>query len=229
MLLEICVETIESALAAQEAGTDRLELCSDLKAGGLTPDFDLIKVAKEKIQLPIHIMIRPRAGNFFYTAEEFEKMKTEIKTVKQLNTDGVVFGILTGNGDVDVKRTRELVELSKPMKVTFHRAFDVAKNPFDGLERIIECGCDTLLTSGQKEKAIEGVDLIRQLYNKANRRIEIMAGSGITDKNILEIVLQSRVESFHASAKKIVSENNVYEVDKEIVRAMKNKLNSYLR
>ena len=125
MLLEICVENLESAIIAERAGADRIELCSDLKDGGLTPGFDLLKLIKEKFTIPVHVMIRPRAGDFIYSSEEFQLMKKQIEDSKILNADGVVFGILTESGDVDVKRTKELVELSLPMKVTFHRAFDV--------------------------------------------------------------------------------------------------------
>lgn len=228
MILEICVESFQSAMAAQRAGADRIELCENLYKGGLTPDTDLIKQCKNSLSIKLHVMIRPRAGNFFYSEEEFEIMKNEIEMVKQLNVDGVVFGIFTADGNVDVKRTKKLVELSKPMKTTFHRAFDVANNPFEALENIIECGCDILLTSGQKEKAMDGVELINRLNKKADGRIEIMAGSGVTDKNILEIALQTEIKLFHSSASINISGNKIYVVDEVMVREMKNKLNNYL-
>jgi copper homeostasis protein len=166
-------------------------------------------------------MIRPRAGDFCYTDKEFNLMKNELVDVKKLKADGVVFGILTRDKKVDVKRTKELIELSRPMKVTFHRAFDETIEPFEALENIISCGADILLTSGQKEKAIDGVELIYQLNILAKGRIEIMAGSGITDQNILEIAKQTGIKSFHGSAKKLNSSNEIIYADEEMIRKMK--------
>ncbi len=224
MLLEICVENFESALTAEKAGADRIELCVDLFSGGLTPDFDLLKSVKEKLKIPVHVMIRPRAGDFFYSVAEFEQMKKEIEIAKQLNADGVVFGVLTADKKIDVERTKELVELSRPKKVTFHRAFDEATAPFEALENIIECGADILLTSGQKEKAFDGAELIRQLNLRSNGRVEIMVGSGITDKNILEIAEKARIKSFHGSAKKQNSGNEIIYADEEMIKKMKDHL-----
>jgi copper homeostasis protein len=224
MLLEICVENFESALTAEKAGADRIELCADLFLGGRTPDFNLLKSVKEKIKIPVHVMIRPRPGDFYYSDAEFKQMKKEIERAKQLKAEGVVFGILTANKKVDVERTKELVELSRPMKITSHRAFDETTEPFEALENIIECGADILLTSGQREKAIDGAELIHQLNLLSNGRIEIMAGSGITDKNILEIAWKAGIKSFHGSAKKQNSENEIIYADEEIIKKMKDHL-----
>lgn len=224
MLLEICVNSAESARVAQKAGADRIELCHNLEEGGTSPAYETIQTARKNLHIKLHVMIRPRAGNFFYSDSEFRRMEEEIKTAKQLKADGVVFGMLTPGKKVDVERTKKLVELSKPMKVTFHRAFDDTVDPFEALENIIECGADILLTSGQKEKAIDGVELIHRLNIKANGRIEIMAGSGITDKNILEIATRTGIKSFHGSAKKRSSKNEIIYADTEMIRKMKSCL-----
>src|SRR6185436_9758499 len=171
-----------------------------------------------------HVMIRPRPGNFFYTDSEFGRMKKEIEIAKKMKADGVVFGMLTEDRKVDVIRTKELVELSKPLKVTFHRAFDEAAEPFEALENMIECGADILLTSGQKEKAYDGASLIRELRNRSDGRIEIMAGSGITDENILEIANKTGIKSFHGSAKKINSAGEIIYADEAMIKSMKSQL-----
>jgi copper homeostasis protein len=224
MLLEICVENFDSALTAENCGADRIELCADLFLGGLTPGFDLLKSVKEKIKIPVHVMIRPRAGDFFYSDSEFDQMKKEIGMAKQFKADGVVFGLLTADKKIDVSRTKKLVEFSKPLKVTFHRAFDETAEPYETLENIIDCGVDILLTSGQKEKAIDGAELIRELNVRAKGKIEIMAGSGITDKNILEIAEKAGVKSFHGSAKRIGSDHKIAYADEKIIKGMKSHL-----
>ena len=224
MVLEICVENFESALSAKSGGADRIELCADLFLGGLTPGYDLLKLVKEKIKIPVHVMIRPRAGDFFYSAAEFNQMKREIEIAKKLKADGVVFGILTSENRIDIKRTKELVSLSRPMKVTFHRAFDAATGPFEALKHIIETGADILLTSGQKEKAIDGAELIYRLNNLAKGKIEIMAGSGITDKNILEIAKRTGIKTFHGSAKRKGSDGEIIYADEKIINGMKSNL-----
>jgi copper homeostasis protein len=221
MLLEICVNSTETALRALYSGADRIELCDNLQAGGTTPAYETIKECRKNLEIKLHVMIRPRAGNFFYSDEEFNQMKKEIAIAKRWNADGIVFGILTEAKKVDVKRTKELVELSRPLKVTFHRAFDEAVNPFEALENIIECGADILLTSGQKEKAFEGAGLIHELNIRANGRIEIMAGSGITDENILEIAMKTGIKSFHGSAKKINAANEIIYADENMIKNMK--------
>jgi copper homeostasis protein len=224
MLLEICVNSVESAIVARDAGADRIELCDNLAEGGTSPAYETVEAARKNLHIKLHLMIRPRPGNFFYSDSEFKKMEKEIETAKQLKADGVVFGILTADKKVDIERTKKLIELSKPMKVTFHRAFDDTTDPFEALENIIECGADILLTSGQKEKAIDGVELIRQLNIRGNGRIEIMAGSGITDKNILEIARRTEIKSFHGSAKKINSKNKIIYADEEMIGKMKSCL-----
>lgn len=244
--LEICVTSVESALLAEQAGADRIELCDGLDDGGKTPSYGLIKSLKEKIKIPVHVMIRPRAGDFFYNDDEFEIMMHDIKTAKQLHADGVAFGVLTQDGAVDVERTKQLIEIAAPMKVAFHRAFDMTVDPFESLDDLIECGIDCVLTSGHRNTALEGAEQIFRLQQRANNKIEIMAGSGVTDKTIVALATKTKVKSFHASAKKIVgskmffknrnvtltsskqiSDYDLLTVDVEMIKAMKEKLNGF--
>ncbi|MEO5569725.1 MAG: copper homeostasis protein CutC [Bacteroidia bacterium] len=228
MLLEICVTSLESALTAQHAGADQIELCYNLQEGGTTPDYETIEACRKNLTIKLHIMIRPRSGDFFYSDSEFEQMKKEIEMAKQLKADGVVFGILTAEKKVDVERIKELVILSRPMKVTFHRAFDETIDPFEALNSIITCGANILLTSGQKEKAIEGADLIHQLKIQANGKIKIMAGSGITDENILELAAKTGIKSFHGSAKIINGAKEMIYADEGMIGKMKSHLSKLI-
>ena len=200
MQIEICAFSLESCLNAQIAGADRVELCGGLYEGGTTPSHGLIELARRQISIELYIMIRPRGGDFCYDETEFEVMKCDILVAKQLKADGVVLGILLPNGQIDVIRTRELVELARPLKTTFHRAFDRAVEPFAALEAVIETGAGRLLTSGQKPTAIEGKDLLTKLVEQANGRIEIMAGSGVNAQNALELA-QTGVKALHLTAK----------------------------
>lgn len=204
MILEICVDSMASALAAWRGGADRLELCSYLPAGGLTPSFGLMKVCKEKIPLPIHVMIRPREGNFFYSGDEFETMKADVCQAKQLGFEGLAFGLLTENGHPDLPRINELIRLARPMKICFHRAFDVCADPFSALEELIGCGIDMILTSGQRIKAEAGAARIAELNRLAAGRLLIMPGSGINDRNIFSLAASTGLNCFHLSARKII-------------------------
>lgn len=202
--LEICIESVESALIAQEAGADRVELCANLLEGGTTPSFGMIKRVRESIDIELAVMIRPRGGDFCYTEEEFSIMKEDILIAKSLGADCAVFGIILPRGDIDIKRTSELVTLANPMQVTFHRAFDVAKEPLQALEDIIATGADRLLTSGQEAKAIQGKELIKILVSQANNRISIMAGSGVNPQNRDELLTYCGVSELHLTAKTII-------------------------
>jgi copper homeostasis protein len=186
-MVEICAFSLESCLIAQRAGANRIELCGGMFEGGTTPSAGLIRMATQSIKIPIYVMIRPRGGDFCYSETEFEVMKTDILLAKNLGTNGLVFGILNPDGTVDSGRNKELIELAKPLGVTFHRAFDVSREPFEALESIIECGFERILTSGQKNTAIEGKGLLAELVKKANHRIEIMAGSGVNAQNAVEL------------------------------------------
>ncbi len=195
--LEICVDSIESALAAQEGGAARVELCGDLSSEGTTPSAGMIALARKVLNIGLHVMVRPRSGDFYYSDAEFEVMKRDIITAKQFGAEGVVFGILTKEYSVDVVRTKELVALALPMSVTFHRAFDVVKNPILSFEEVIQCGCHRLLTSGQAKTAEEGLPLLKELVCRADGRIIIMPASGVTSANIGKIRDESGVKEIH--------------------------------
>ena len=209
-LVEVCVENLQSLAAALNGGASRIELCGSLVEGGITPSRSLIRTARAQIQIELYIMIRPRSGDFCYTGAEFEIMKQDIVDCKELGADGVVFGILRPDGTVDLHRSSSLVQLARPMRVTFHRAFDLTHDPFASLEDIIALGADRLLTSGQKTNASEGVELIAQLIQKANSRIIIMPGSGINEKNIKEIRDKTGAKEFHLSGRKTIASNMVF-------------------
>lgn len=199
-MIEICTFSLASSLVAQQGGADRIELCGGMAEGGTTPSAGLIKLVREQLAIKVYVMIRPRGGDFCYSPTEFEVMKEDIRIAKNRGVDGVVFGILLPSGKVDVARTRELVELAKPMGVTFHRAFDMAIEPFEALEAVIDCGCERILTSGQRRTALEGKEVLAQLVQKANHRIEIMAGSGVNEANAEELIVCG-VDSLHLTAK----------------------------
>ncbi len=200
MKLEIIGFNIESCIAAQDAGANRIELCAGPGEGGVTPTYSFIKAAREKLQIDLYVMIRPREGDFLYSDEEFEMMKADIAICKQLGCDGIVTGALTKDGKVDKERCRELIECAYPMEATFHRAFDRVADPFEALEDIIELGFERILTSGLKPKAIDGIETLAALIKQAGDRIIIMPGSGITSENIIEIAESTGAEELHSSA-----------------------------
>ena len=201
IILEACVANIESAIAAERAGADRIELCNVLGAGGITPSSGLIELVRKKISIPLHVLIRPREGDFLYSDDEFEIMKRDIALCKQLGADGIVTGLLKENGSVDTIRCRELMTVAAPMSVTFHRAFDLAADGFTALEEIIQLGFQRILTSGQRASAVHGASLISGLISQANGRIIIMPGGGITEKNISQLRKISGAAEFHLSAR----------------------------
>lgn len=211
-MLEICCFSLESCLTAQKAGAYRIELCGGMFEGGTSPSAGLIKLARQHLSIKLYVMIRPRGGDFCYSDTEFEVMKADIHAAKESGADGVVFGILNPEGIVDVARTKELMALAHPMKVTFHRAFDVCAEPFKALETIIELGCERILTSGQKNTAIEGIDLLKTLAEKAGNRIEIMAGAGVSAANASQL-LEAGVHALHMTGKGIVNSQMKYRKD----------------
>lgn len=184
MLLEICANSYQSAINAQEAGAHRIELCSELSIGGVTPSYGLLKLVLSTLRLPVFVLIRPRSGDFIYTKSEFDTMKTDIKLCKSLGARGIVSGVLTKERTIDLLRTQELIECAGSMEFTFHRAFDIVKDPFDALEQLIEMGAHRILTSGQRERAEEGLELLEALVDRAKGRIGIMAGSGVSAENV---------------------------------------------
>lgn len=201
--LEICANSVASAIAAEEGGAHRVEFCQNLETGGTTPSAGQIRIARQRLTIGLHVLIRPRAGDFLYTDAEFEEMKADISFCKESNCDGIVIGLLDADGRVD-QRTEELVTLAHPMHVTFHRAFDVCREPFEALEAIIACGCKRLLTSGMKNAALDGVGLISELIERAKGRIEIMPGSGVNEANLADIARLTGASTFHTSAKAVL-------------------------
>ena len=209
-LIEICVSSIQSAVAAQQGGAARIELCDNLYEGGTTPSYAAIKMAVDRLNIGVHVMIRPRGSDFCYDELEFELMQEDVKVCKHLGVQGVVFGILTPDGQVDIERTERLVTLSRPLSVTFHRAFDVTPDPLTALEDIITTGADRLLTAGQQNKAPLGSELIGELVRQAAGRIIIMPGSGLNKNNIKDFRDQTGACEFHLSAKEPVESRMAY-------------------
>lgn len=199
-LIEICVDSPEGALAAERGGADRVELCDDLFEGGTTPSRGAIEVARGLVSIGLHVIIRPRGGDFLYSDAEFDAMRLDIETARTAGADGVVIGLLTADGEIDVARTSELVQLARPMSVTFHRAFDVCRDPFEALERLISIGVDRVLTSGQRPDAISGAETIRKLVEAAGDRIVVMACGGIDEANAAEVASLTGAREFHFTA-----------------------------
>lgn len=208
--LEICVDTVESAITAQEAGADRVELCDNLLEGGTTPGPGTIASARSNLTIAINVIIRPRGTDFLYSDLEYDIMRRDIEYCGELGIDGIVLGILRSNGEIDIERTARLIELAQPMSATFHRAFDMCPDPMKGLEDVINTGADRLLTSGQKDKAADGTSLINDLIRKAGTRIIIMPGSGINHSNIAAIAKATNANEFHTTARKTVESEMVF-------------------
>jgi copper homeostasis protein len=197
VLIEICVDSVASAVAAERGGAGRVELCSDLLEGGITPSAGLIAAVRSKISIGLQVIIRPRGGDFRYEAEEMEVMKRDIDVCKNLGADGVVLGILDAQGQVNVEETRQLVELSHPLNVTFHRAFDMASDLSAALEDVCATGAHRLLTSGGEVSCVHGMDTIAGLVRSAGGRIAIMAGGGIRPNDVAKIVEHTGVGEIH--------------------------------
>ena len=204
MLIEVCANSVESAIAAQAGGADRVELCAAIPEGGTTPSAGAIRAARKYLNLRLYVIIRPRGGDFCYSDLEFEIMKNDLLMAKEWGADGVVFGVLKSDGQVNIERSRELVECARPLSATFHRAFDMTPDPHEALEQIIRLGADRILTSGQKNQAIEGVDLIAELVKQAGDRIGILVGSGVNENNIDELRRKTGAREFHVSGRKTV-------------------------
>ena len=198
--LEVIGFNIESCIIAQSAGAHRIELCDNTAEGGTTPSYGFIKAAREKLQISLFPIIRPRGGDFFYSDAEFEVMKTDVRICKELGCDGVVIGMLQADGSVDKARCSKLVEIAYPMGVTFHRAFDRVNDAAQALEDIIGTGCERVLTSGLYPTALEGALTIADLIKQADERIIIMPGSGVRAGNIIELAKKTGAVEFHTSA-----------------------------
>ena len=239
MKLEIIGFNIESCIAAQEAGAHRIELCAGPGEGGTTPSYAFIKAARKRMQIDLYAMIRPRGGDFFYSEEEFEIMKEDIAVCRQLECNGIVTGILSRDGKVDIERCKILIDLAYPLEVTFHRAFDRVADPFQAMEAIIAMGYEKILTSGLKPKAMEGRETLAALIEQAAERIIIMPGSGINAENIIRIARDTGAKELHSSASIFGESKMEYQnaamdeslkqvtVDKGEVRRMVDLLNQY--
>ena len=201
-LIEACVDSYASAMAASRAGADRLELCAHLVIGGTTPSPALFRQVARDIPVKINVLIRPRFGDFLYSEAEMEQMCEEIQTFRDLGANGVVIGALTPDGDLDMEKMRRLMDCAGTMDVTLHRAFDMTRDPMRTLEDAIQLGCKTILTSGQQKDALTGVELLRELYDRANGRIDIMAGCGVKKWNIQEIHDRAGLVVFHTTGRK---------------------------
>jgi copper homeostasis protein len=197
--LEIATTDFAGTEAAVNGGADRIELCSALSEGGLTPSFGLIRQCKKKFNIAIFPIIRPRSGDFLYSDDEYRIIKNDVALCKQLGCDGIVVGFLKRDGNIDKKRIAKIVERAYPLEVSFHRAFDRCNDPFQAMEEIIAAGCQRILTSGQQLTAMEGADLIKKLVKAADNRIIIMPGSGVKKENINALAEATGAEEFHAS------------------------------
>ncbi len=197
LVVEVCVDSLESAVAAERGGAKRVELCSGLPEGGITPSAGLIATARQRVSIGLQVMIRPRAGDFCYTVDAFNVMRRDVLMAKQLGANGGVLGILDLDGKVDVHRTRQLVDLAKPLKTTYHRAFDMSVDLKQSLEQVVEASADRVLTSGGSETALEGAPMLRSLVEAAGGRVIVMACGGIDDKNIQTVLEQTGVREIH--------------------------------
>jgi len=200
LLVEVCVDSVESAQAAELGGAARVELCDDLIEGGTTPSAGMIAVVRERIAIGLHVLIRPRGGDFSYSDVEFEVMERDIDVAKRLGADGVVLGMLDPEGSIDEPRTRRLVEAARPLSVTFHRAFDVSRDAAQSLDALIRVGVERVLTSGRARSAFDGMSTIAGLVRQSAGRLIVMAGGGIDEGNASRIVTETGVGEIHVTA-----------------------------
>ena len=198
-IFEVCVDSVDSAVAAEQGGATRVELCAALLEGGLTPSAGTIAITRAQVSIGLQVMIRPRGGDFLYSDTEFASMKHDIELAKHLGANGVVFGLLTAAGDIDSDRTRVLLDHAKPMNVTFHRAFDMTRDPIAALETLIELGINRVLTSGQEVSALEGAELVHGLLVHADDKIIVMPGGGITEQNIKKVLDTTGAKEIHVT------------------------------
>jgi copper homeostasis protein len=212
MDLEICADSVDSAVAAEFGGAQRIELCSALMEGGLTPSLGLIRAVRSRIGIGIHVMIRPRGGDFLYSGDELAVMKEDIALAAQCGVEGVVFGLLTADGNVDVEQTCELVEAARPMEVTFHRAIDMARDINAAVEDVIRTGADRVLTSGGEHTAMLGRDRIRGLVQATEGRIRLMVGGGVRAENVHEIIQATGAAEFHSAVRSTIPSPVEYQV-----------------
>lgn len=209
-ILETCVDSVESAIAASKAGATRVELCSNLVIGGTSPSKCLFEEIRKHTDIPVHALLRPRFGDFCYSSHEFEILLNEVKMFQELGAEGVVIGILTPDGELDCERMAKLIEAAKGMHITLHRAFDMCKDPFVCLEQAKKLGVNTILTSGQKNNCVDGADLLKELVEKSEGKIEILIGSGVSAKVIPTMYEKTKATSYHMSGKEVLESKMIY-------------------
>lgn len=207
---EICANSVESCLAAQDGGAHRVELCAGIPEGGTTPSYGEMSMARELLNIKLHVIIRPRGGDFLYSPVEVKTMLKDIEIARRVGADGVVFGCLTERGDIDIEVMKELMAASEGMSVTFHRAFDVCCSPKEALEQIIDLGCNRILTSGQQGTAEKGIPLLKELQEQAAGRIILLAGCGVNESNIARIARETGINEFHFSARESIHSGMKY-------------------
>jgi copper homeostasis protein len=208
--LEVCIDSVDSGTIAEKAGADRVELCDNLYEGGTTPSLGTIRMARKSISIPINIIIRPRGGDFLYNATDYNIIIEDIKAIKAEGINGIVIGMLLPDGHIDIDRMKEVVNLARPMSVTFHRAFDMTPEPFVALEEVIATGADRLLTSAHGNMVFNDAKLIKELISRAKGRIIIMPGAGINENNIADIINKTDASEYHITGRKIVDSKMVY-------------------
>ena len=209
-LFEICTNSVESSLAAQKGGADRVELCAGIPEGGTTPSYGEIALARKLLTIKLHVIIRPRGGDFLYTPLEVDTMLKDIDMCKHLRVDGVVFGCLTKHGAIDTPLMQKLIQAAEGLSITCHRAFDACKDPFQSLEDLIELGCDRILTSGQEKNAELGIPLLKKLEHLNQGRIKLLAGCGVNETNINKIATATGINEFHFSAREEIESQMMY-------------------
>jgi len=217
-LLEISVESVDAAMAAERGGAQRIEFCSNAREGGTTPSPELLRAVRERVRLPIVSMVRPRAGNFLYSDKEFAAMRRDLETAKEFQMDGVVLGLLNAEGRIDVARSAQLVEQARPLPVTYHRAFDECRDLRKSLEDVIKTGAVRLLTSGGKQTADQALELLDDLVRSAAERLIVMPGSGLHAANIQDAVKRTGAREYHAGLSSVVPDatNNIATFEREV-------------
>tara|TARA_B100001996_G_scaffold115227_1_gene87205 strand:+ start:296 stop:1006 length:711 start_codon:yes stop_codon:yes gene_type:complete len=227
MVIEICCSSINSVKNAIKYGANRIELCQDLTNDGITPSKALLNSAIKISTLPINVLIRPRIGNFFYNSEEIKLIEDEIKNIKSLPINGIVIGVLNRENDLPINILKKLVEMIKPLDITFHRAFDLLKKPIESMNKLSEIGFDRILTSGHSETAEKGLDMLIKLKTKANKKISVMPGGGINESNCINF-FKNEFNEIHLSAKKKEKENTIEPIaDPEIIKKVVSSSLSY--
>jgi copper homeostasis protein len=205
MLIEVLVESVESARAAVAGGADRLEVCQNLFEGGTTPSHGLVAAIRDAVRVPIHVMLRPRGGDFCYSDDEFDVMCRDLRAFRELRIEGVVLGILRPDGTIDTERTARLAALARPLAVTFHRAIDMTRDVFGALETLVGLGIERVLTSGGEATVLEGEDVIAEMVRRAAGRIVVMPGGGIRERNVVRVVRATGAREIHVSGSKSVA------------------------